>query len=97
MLGGALTDLMKLNTLVQLLMKALFGSTIRWMKSGVITICASSPSYAAIPIRTCKACVQDNFLQAFAIFSLEISDKRVVSFPHREIVFFESVIHRVQK
>ena len=67
------------------------------MKCCIIAIGTSASSNLAVSIRACKASVKHNLLQALAILTLEIADKRVISLAVRESVFFESVIHRGAK
>ena len=63
------------------------------MERCVIAVGAPSPSDLAVAVRTGKACVKHDLLQALAILTLEIADKRVISLAVRESVFFEAVIH----
>ena len=89
----AISDLMKFNTLIHLLMKTLAGGTVGRMKSGIVTICTSAPSDLAITVRTCKPSIKHNLLQTLAIFPLEISDKRIIPLPIRETIFLKLCCH----
>jgi hypothetical protein len=71
-------------------MKRFAGGAIRWMKGSIVTICTSASTYFTISIRARKASIQHNLLETFAIFPLEITDERIISFSLRETVFLKS-------
>ena len=93
MLSCTIAHLVKLNALIQLLMQTFAGSTIRWMKCSIIAICTAATAYFAITIRARKTCVQNYFLEALTIPTLEIADKGVVSLAVRKSVLVKINIH----
>lgn len=96
MLCCAIAHLMKLYTLIKLLMKGFSSSAVRWMKSSIITISTTPASYFSISIRARKPRIQHNLLETFAIFSLEITYERIVSFPLGETIYFKTFRHILQ-
>ena len=80
---------MELDAFVHLLMKALAGSAVGWVKCGVVTIGASSSSHLSVAVGTCETGVQHDFLQTLTVFPLEIPYERVIPFPVREAVSFK--------
>ena len=84
MYGIAVPYLMKLNAFVNLVMQALSRRTVSRMKSGIVTICASSPADGPVPVGTRKAGIQNDFLQPFPVNSPEMPHESIVSLSFRE-------------
>ena len=73
MFRSAITDLMKTDTLIQLLMQTFAGSAVRRMKSSIVTVSATTTANLAITVRACEAGIEDYFLEALTISALEIT------------------------
>jgi hypothetical protein len=93
MLCGTITDLMKLHSLIQLAVKAFACSAVRGMKCSIIAICAASSPDLSVTVRTSEAGVKHDLLKAFTVFPLEISYKRIISFPVRKTISFKFFCH----
>ena len=90
MLRRTIAHLMELDTLIKLLMKRFSSSAVRGMKGGIITIGTTSAPHFSISVRARKSGIQHNLLETFAIFSLEITYERIVSFPFGETIYFKT-------
>ena len=51
---------------------------------------SDAPADFSVTIRTCESSVKDYLLQAFAILTLEVSYKRIISLPIWETIFFKT-------
>ena len=80
---------MKSYSFVKLLMKTFAGSAIRRMKSRIITVRATATAYLTVTIRAGEAGIEDYFLEALTVTTLEIADERIIAFPVRKPIFCE--------
>ena len=71
-------------------MQRLAGSAVGRVKCSIVAIGTATASDLAVTVGTGKSGIEDNLLETLAVFPLEIADERIVSFPVREAVFFES-------
>ena len=97
MLCRTVTNLVKFNAFIQLLMKTFACGAVGWMKCSIVTIGTSATSYLAVTVGTGKAGIEHYLLQAFSILTLEIADKRIVSFAFWETIFLKIRCHILQK
>ena len=63
------------------------------MKGCIVAVCASAATDLAVPVRACESGVQHNLLQALAVFTFEISYKRIITLPIRKSIFFKLFRH----
>jgi hypothetical protein len=71
-------------------MKGLASCAVGGMECRIVAISTASSADFPIAVRTCKSGIQHNFLQTLAILALEIPDKRIISLPVRETIFFKT-------
>jgi hypothetical protein len=84
---------MKLHSLVQLAVKAFPCGAVRWVKRRIITICTASSPDLSVTVRTSEASVKHYLLKTLTVFPLEISYKRIISFPVRKTISFKFFCH----
>ena len=82
---------MEFDTFIHLLMKALAGSAVGWVKCCVVAIGTSPTSHLSVAVGAGKSRIQHNLLQTLPIFPLEISHERIISFPIRETVLLKHI------
>ena len=93
MLCRTVSYLVELNTFVHLLMKTFSCRAVGRVESGIVTICTASATDLAVSVRASETGVKNYLLQSLSIFTLEVSDERVVSFPVRETIFLKMLRH----
>lgn len=87
---------MKLYSLIHLLVKGFSRCAVRRMESRIIAIRATASADLPVAVRTGESGIKHNLLKTFAVSLLEIADKRIVSFPVRETIFFKFFRHMLQ-
>ena len=90
MLGRTIAHLMEFNSFIHLLMKGFSSCAVRRMEGCIVAIGASAATDFSITVRTGEPSIQHYLLKTFAVSLLEIADKRIISFPIWETVFFKS-------
>jgi hypothetical protein len=77
---------MKFNTFIKLLADGFVGSGIVGVECIIVAECASTQTFASIPVGAGKAGIHHNFLQAASVLLLKVPNKGIVSFLHWRLV-----------
>jgi hypothetical protein len=59
------------------------------MKSCIVTVCTTAAANLTVTIRAGEAGIEDYFLEALTVTTLEIADERIIAFPVRKPIFCE--------